>query len=120
MIQVESGETQDYAREAKSTEHEEMEEDFRTERCKRSAKAFVSLWQSSVVVNEGDEAYTTNLCQKCFKKMERAEKVLRTACVNSFKVDNERALDVRSFSRGTRTFSSTKAESARRVPGGDC
>ena len=35
------------------------------------------------------------------------------------KVDNERALDVGSLSRRTRTFSSTKAERARRVPGGD-
>ena len=40
---MESEETQDYVREAKSTEQEEMEEDFRTERGKRSAKAFVSL-----------------------------------------------------------------------------
>ena len=54
--------------------------DFRTERGKRSAEAFfrcdnqcsektLSFWQlASVVVNEGVEAYTTNLCQKCFNK----------------------------------------------------
>ena len=55
-------------------------EDLRTERDKRSAEALfrcdsqcnertLSLWQvASVVVNEGDEAYTTNLCQVCFNK----------------------------------------------------
>ena len=32
------------------------------------------------------------------------KKVSRTACVNSFKDDNERALDVGSLSRGTGTF----------------
>ena len=40
---VESEETQDYVREAKSTECEEEEEDFRTERGECSAEAFVSL-----------------------------------------------------------------------------
>ena len=34
----------------------------------------LSYWQlASVVVNEGDEAYTTNLCQKCFNKHLQAE-----------------------------------------------
>ena len=29
----------------------------------------LSYWQlASVVLNEGDEAYTTNLCQRCFNK----------------------------------------------------
>ena len=29
----------------------------------------LSYWQlAAVVLNEGDEAYTTNLCQKCFNK----------------------------------------------------
>ena len=45
VFRVESEETHDYVREGKSTEHEEEEEDedLRTERDKRSAKAFVSL-----------------------------------------------------------------------------
>ena len=34
----------------------------------------------------------------------RAEKVLRTACVNSLRLTDERALDVGSLSRGTGTF----------------
>ena len=78
---MESGETQDYVREGNSTEHEEEEERtfvpsavsiplkplFRCDnQC--SEKTF-SYWQlASVVVNEGDEAYTTNLYQKCFNK----------------------------------------------------
>ena len=48
-------------------------EDLHTERGGRSAKALyagkktLSYWQlASVVVDEGDEACTTNLCQKCF------------------------------------------------------
>ena len=51
-----------------------------TERRERSAKALflcdnqcskktLSYWQlASVLVNEGDEAYTIKLCQKCFSK----------------------------------------------------
>ena len=86
MIRVESEETQDYVREAKSTEYEEEEERtfepsavsvplkplFRCDnQC--SEKTF-SLWQlASVVVNEGDEAKTTNLCQKCFNKRLQAK-----------------------------------------------
>ena len=83
---MESEETKDHVREAKSTEYEEEEERtfersavsvplkplFRCDnQC--SEKTF-SLWQLvSVVVNEGDEAYTTNLCQKCFNKRLQAE-----------------------------------------------
>ena len=39
-------------------------------RCDRQcSEKTLSCWQpASVVVNEGDEAYTTNLCQKCFNK----------------------------------------------------
>ena len=40
---MESEETQDYVREAKSAEYEKERKDLRTERGKRSAKAFVSL-----------------------------------------------------------------------------
>ena len=81
VIRMESEETQDHVREAQSTEYEEEEERTfvpsaltvtikRMFRCYNqcSEKTF-SCWQlSSVVLNEGDEAYTTNLCQKCFNK----------------------------------------------------
>ena len=81
VIRVESEETQDYVREEKSTEFEEEEERsfipsavsvplkplFRCDK-QRSEKT-LSYWQlASVVLNEGNEAYTTNLCQKCFNK----------------------------------------------------
>ena len=80
VIQAESGETQDYVTEAKSMEHEE-EEESRAEHGERSAKASVSLWKSLSywqlafkVVSEGDEAYTTNLCQMCFNKHLQAKR----------------------------------------------
>ena len=81
VIRVESEETQDYVREGKSTEQEEEEERtfvpsavsvplkplFRCDRqCSGKTLSYCQL--ASVVVNEGDEAYTTNLCQKCFNK----------------------------------------------------
>ena len=68
-------------REATSTEHEEEEERtfvssvasvppkplFRCDN--QCSEKTLSCWQlASVVVNEGDEACTTNLCQKCFNK----------------------------------------------------
>ena len=74
MIRVESEETQDYVREERSTEFEEEEE--RTFipsavsvplkpliRCDRhcSEKTLSYRQLASVVVHEGDEAYTTNL-----------------------------------------------------------
>ena len=77
---------QDYVREAKSTEQEEMEERifvfgavsvpqkplFHCDN--QFSEKTLSYWQlASVVVNEGDEAYTTNLCQKCFNKHLQAE-----------------------------------------------
>ena len=39
-------------------------------RCDRHcSEKTLSVWQlASVVVNEGDEAFSTNLCQKCFNK----------------------------------------------------
>ena len=39
-------------------------------RCdKQCSEEALSCWQlASVVLNEGDEAYATNLCQKCFNK----------------------------------------------------
>ena len=81
VIRVESEETQDYVREAKSTEHKEEEERtfvpsavsvppkplFR--RDNQCSEKTLNYWQlASVVVNDGDEAYMTNLCQKCFYK----------------------------------------------------
>ena len=81
VIRVESEETQDYVREAKSTEYEEEEERtfvpsavsvplkplFRCDN--QCSEKTLSYWQlASVVVNEGDEACSTNLCQKCFNK----------------------------------------------------
>ena len=39
----------------------------------------LSYWQlASVVVNAGDEAYTTNLCQKCFNKLLQAKSEKKT------------------------------------------
>ena len=81
IIRVESEETQDCVREEKSTEQEEEQKRtfvpsavsvppkllFRCD--KQCSEKTLSCWQlASVVVNEGDEAYTTNLCQKCFNK----------------------------------------------------
>ena len=79
---MESEETQDYVSEAKSTEQEEMEERIFVPSAVRSVpqkplfrcdnqcrEKTLSFWQlASVVGNEGDEAYTTNLCQKSFNK----------------------------------------------------
>ena len=83
---MESEETQDYVSEAKSTEQEEMEERIFVPsavsvpqkplfRCdNQCSEKTLSYWQlASVVGNEGDEAYTTNLCQKCFNKHLQAE-----------------------------------------------
>ena len=86
VIRVESEETQDCVREGRSTEPEE--EETRTFapsavsvplkllfRCDRQcSEKTLSCWQlASVVRNEGDEAYTTNLCQMCFNKHLQAE-----------------------------------------------
>ena len=41
----------------------------------------LSYWQlASVVVNAGDEAYTTNLCQKCFQQTLDRQKVKKKRC----------------------------------------
>ena len=87
MIRVESEETQDYVREAKSAEQEEMEERRFTPSAvsvpqkllfccdNQCSEKTLSCWQlASVVVHEGDEAYTTNLCQKCFNKHLQAKR----------------------------------------------
>ena len=79
VIRVESEETQDYVKEGRSTEQEEEEKRtfvpsavsvalkplFRCD--KQCSETTLSCWQlASAVVNGGDEAYSTNLCQKCF------------------------------------------------------
>ena len=86
VIWVESEETQDLVREEKGTEFEEEEERTFIQsavsvplkplfRCdKQCSEKTLSYWQlASVVMNEGDEAYTTNLCQKCFSKLIQAK-----------------------------------------------
>ena len=81
VIRVEAEETQDYVREEKITEFEEEKQRtfipsavsvppkllFRCDR--QYSEKILSFWQlASVVVNEGDEAHTTNLCQIGFNK----------------------------------------------------
>ena len=87
MIRVESEETQDYVGKAKSTEFEEEEGRtfvpsavsvplkplFRFD--KQCSEKTLTYWQlASVVLNEGDEAYAADLCQKCFNKHRQKEK----------------------------------------------
>ena len=86
VIRVESEETQDHVREAKSAEQEEVEERicvpsaisvpqkplFRFDN--RCSEKTLSYWQlASVVINEGEESYTTNLCQMCFNNSLKAK-----------------------------------------------
>ena len=85
VIRVESEETQDYVKEAKSMEYEEEEERTLVPsavsvpltplfRCDiQCSEKTLTDWQLAVVVNEGDEAYTTNLFQKCFNQHLQAE-----------------------------------------------
>ena len=99
VIRVESEETQDYVKEGRSTEHEEEEERtfvpsavsvplkplFRCDN--QCSEKTLSYWQlASVVVNDGDEACTTNLCPMCFNKHLQAKEegpltnVMEAAC----------------------------------------
>ena len=84
---MESEETQDHVREAKSTECEDEEERTFVPsavsvplkplfRCDNQCSGkTLSYWQlASVVVDEGDEAYATNLCQKSFNKHLQAKR----------------------------------------------
>ena len=81
VIRVESEKTQDYVTAENSSEFEEEKERtfvpsavcvplkplFRCD--KQCSEKTRSYWQlASVVLNEGGEAYTTNLCQKCWNK----------------------------------------------------
>ena len=44
-------------------------------RCdKQCSEKSLSYWQlASVMINEGEESYTTNLCQKCFNNVLKAK-----------------------------------------------
>ena len=81
IIRVESEEAQDFVREAKDVDQEESEEMsfvpsaisvpqkslFRCD--KRCSEKTFSFWQlASVVIPEGEESYTTNLCRRCCNK----------------------------------------------------
>ena len=78
LIRVESEETQDYVREAKDTGQEETEGlSFVPSAISAPRKPMflsdnqcsektLSFWQlASVVIQEGEESCTTNLCEKC-------------------------------------------------------
>ena len=86
IIRVESEETQDYVREAKSTDQEEAEEMtfvpsamsvpqkplFRCDN--QCSEKTLSFWQlASVVIQEGEESDTTNLRQKCYNQSLKAK-----------------------------------------------
>ena len=86
VVRVESEETQDCVREAKSAEQEEVEERIFVPsavsipqkmmfRCdNQCSEKTLSYWQlACVVINECEESYTTNLCQKCFNKSLKAK-----------------------------------------------
>ena len=83
VIRVESEETQDYVRESFELERGwTRRKKFRAKRDQHPAEAHVSgvtigcsgkalsFWQfASVVIKEGEESYTTNLCQQCYNKI---------------------------------------------------
>ena len=86
VIRVESEKTQEYVREAKSPKQEEVEERIFVPsavsvppkmmfRCdKQCSEKSLGYWQlASVVINEGEESYTTNLYQKCFNNSLKAK-----------------------------------------------
>ena len=78
VIRVESEETQDYVRETLTLSQEEAEElgfvpsalrEPRIGATIDAVKKTVGYWQfASVVVEEGGEARTINLCQQCCKE----------------------------------------------------
>ena len=87
ILRVESEEAQDYVREANDTDQEEAEElifvpsaisvprklMFRCDN--RCSERTLRFWQlGSVVVKEGEESYTTNVCQKCYNESPKAKK----------------------------------------------
>ena len=81
VIRVESEETQDHVREAMHLSQEQVEEIsfvpsaisispkpmFRCDN--RCSEKTLSFWQTaSVVIKDGEESYTTNVCQQCYNK----------------------------------------------------
>ena len=87
VIRVESEETQDYVREAKDLNQEEADEIsfvpsaisvpqkplFRCD--SRCSEMTLSFWQfASVVIKEGEESYTTNLCQQHYNESRVAKR----------------------------------------------
>ena len=73
VIRVESEDTQDYVTEAKDLDQEEAEEISFVPSAlsvrNRCSEKTLSFWQfASVVTKEGEESYTTNLCQQCCKE----------------------------------------------------
>ena len=86
-IRAESEETRDYVREAEDMDQEEAEEMsfvpsaisvpqkllFRCDN--QCSEKTLSFWQfASVVIKEGEESYTTNLCQQCYNKYLEAKR----------------------------------------------
>ena len=82
---VDSEETQDYVRAAKSTDQEDAEElcyvsstisvtqklMFRCDN--QCSEKTLSFWHlASVVIQEGEESHTTNICQKCYRESLKA------------------------------------------------
>ena len=83
---MESEETQDYVREANDMDQEEDEEIsfvpsaisvpqkplFRCDN--QFSEKILNFWQlASVVMTEGEESYTTNLCKKCYNDSLKAK-----------------------------------------------
>ena len=89
VIRVESEETQDYVRESLNLSQDEAEETsfvpsaisipqrpmfLCDDRCSDKA---LSFWQfASVVIEEGEEPYTANLCQQCYNESLMAKGVV--------------------------------------------
>ena len=83
IIRVESEETQDYVREANDMDRQEGEETSFvpsaisfpqkpvSRRDNQRSENTLSFWQLSlVVIQEGEESYTTNFCQKCYNEQQ--------------------------------------------------
>ena len=86
MIRVESEETQDYVRKQRVRSRKKWKRGCLYQvrsvfpqnmmfRCdKQCSEKSLSYWQlASVVINEGEESYTTNSCQKCFNNSLKAK-----------------------------------------------
>ena len=85
VIWVGSEETQDYVREAKSTDQQEVEElSFVSSaisvpqemivRCDQCSEETLSFWEfAPVAIRESEESYTTDICEKCYNGSPRAK-----------------------------------------------